>query len=250
MEAIDYLDWPPEKIVHCGIGIDERFQPLSLTPEAQRCLRSAVGLDRPFIMYTGGIDWRKNMEGLIEAFALLPPAQRAHYQLAIVCAVLEDERRALLAVARRFGLAARDVVLTGFVPDTDLIALYNLCELFVFPSFHEGFGLPVAEAMACGAAVIGANATSVPEVIGRPDALFDPTRPQAIAAAIAAVLNNEEFRQSLRRYGLVQARRYTWEKAAIHALTALEALPTSMAGRRAGPVSTEPRIQESTPATT
>ena len=77
----------------------------------------------------------------------------------------------LLAAASAAGLGADELVLTGYVPDPDLVGLYNLCSLFVCPSFHEGFGLPALEAMRCGAAVIGADATSLPEVIGWKDAL-------------------------------------------------------------------------------
>jgi hypothetical protein len=116
------------------------------------------------------------------------------------------------------------VVITGFVPEDDLVTLYNLCHLFVFPSLHEGFGLPALEAMACGAPVIGSNTSSIPEVIGWKDALFDPTRPSAIAEAIAGALANEGFRQELRNHGLRQARLFSWDESARRALAAFEQL--------------------------
>jgi glycosyltransferase involved in cell wall biosynthesis len=223
-EAIEHLGMAAGKIVTIDAGPDPCFRTIALAPEEERKVRTRTGLTRPFVMYTAGIDWRKNVSGLIESFALLPPALRMNYQLAIVCAVKPTEAAKLLDLARRLGLGNGDVVFTDFVTDEDLVKLYNLCHLFAFPSLHEGFGLPIVEAMACGAPVIGSNVSSIPEIIGCPDALFDPVHPAAIAEAMAAVLTNEEFRQSLRRHGLVQARRFTWENSARRALSALETL--------------------------
>jgi glycosyltransferase involved in cell wall biosynthesis len=223
-EAIERLGMAEDKIVTIDAGPDPCFRNIALAPAEEKEIRAQIGLDRPFIMYTAGIDWRKNVTGLIEAFALLPPPLRAKYQLAIVCAVKPDEAARLRDLARGLGLADAEVVLTGFVADDDLVKLYNLCHLFMFPSLHEGFGLPIVEAMACGAPVIGSNTSSIPDIIGCPDALFDPTRPAAIADAMKTVLTDEEFRQSLGRHGLVQARRFSWENSARRALAALETL--------------------------
>ena len=132
------------------------------------------GLQRPFLLYTGLADPRKNLERLIAAFALLPEELRTTYQLAIVGKVHEEDRERLLSLGQKHGLDNADVVCVGYVPDDDMRLLYNACALFVLPSLHEGFGLPLLEAMACGAPVIGSNCTSIPEIINREDALFDP----------------------------------------------------------------------------
>jgi glycosyltransferase involved in cell wall biosynthesis len=223
-EAMEQLGIAGEKIVAIRGGIQEIFRPLPPTPTQEQSLRLRLKLDRPFIMYTAGIEWRKNISGLMAAFAMLPTGLRSAYQLAIVCAAPAKEIKKRRKETRALGLAPDDVVFTDFVTDEDLVWLYNLCHLFVFPSLHEGFGLPVGEAMACGAPVIGSNRTAIPEVIGREDALFDPTRPKAIAEAMAAVLTDEEFRQALRRYGPIQARHFTWEESARRAIAALEKL--------------------------
>src|SRR5262245_40356148 len=97
--------------------------------------------------------------------------------------------------AARCGLRDDELVITGYVSDDDLVDLYNLCHVFVFPSLYEGFGLPALEAMACGAAVIGSNTSSIPEVIGRQEALFDPSRPADIAEALERLLGDEKFRR-------------------------------------------------------
>ncbi len=232
-EAISELYLPPERVINISSAIDASFAPRTLPPAQADGLRHRYGLVRPFLMYTGGIDLRKNIEGLIEAFAALPAALRNAHQLAIVCKVGDEERKRLVALAKRCGLGRDALVLTGYVPDADLVALYNLATAFVFPSLHEGFGLPALEAMACGTPVIGSNASSIPEVIGRADALFDPTDQTAMSAKIAQVLGDEDFRASLHSHGLAQARRFSWDASAEIALTGFEQLHESRQAGRA-----------------
>ena len=97
----------------------------------------------------------------------------------------------MLEFAREEGLEEGELILTGFVPEEDLLACYRACKLFIFPSWHEGFGLPALEAMLCGRAVIAANTSSLPEVIGREDALFDPFDTDAIVRKMAQVLSDD-----------------------------------------------------------
>ncbi|MEB4712614.1 glycosyltransferase family 1 protein, partial [Burkholderia contaminans] len=152
----------------------------------------------------------------------LPAELRKSHQLAIVCSIQPASRDALTRLARQVGLDAADVVCTGFVPDEDLLALYNLCRLFVFPSWHEGFGLPVLEAMRCGAPVIGANTSSVPEVIGWEEALFDPKSDDAIAQHMQRGLTDEGYRQALIEHGTRQAGKFSWDRSGRCALDAIE----------------------------
>jgi glycosyltransferase involved in cell wall biosynthesis len=232
-EAIGVLQLAPDTVVNISSAVDDIFRPRSLAPQAQVELLARHGLHRPFIMYTGGIDYRKNIEGLIEAYAALPGALRRQYQLAVVCSIHEPDRVRLTRLAAKCGLADDDLVLTGFVSDDDLVSLYNCTALFVFPSLHEGFGLPALEAMACGAAVIGSDASSIPEVIGRADALFDPTSVPAITAAMAGVLNDPAYAAELRAHGLVQSKKFSWDASARCALAAFE---ETHARRAAGPL--------------
>ncbi|HZX78323.1 glycosyltransferase [Lysobacter sp.] len=221
-EAIEHLEFSPDSVVNISSAADERFHRIDVTPEAERALRGKLGLMRPFVMYTGGIDYRKNIEGLIRAFASLPSEVRHAHQLAVVCSVTDDSRQALQAVARSAGLDESELVLTGFVSDEELVALYNLSTAFVFPSFHEGFGLPLLEAMHCGTPVIAADASSLPEVVGRSDALFNARSDQAMTAKMFEVLTNEAFRADLVRHGYEQARRFSWKESARRALGAFE----------------------------
>ncbi|SFN06962.1 glycosyltransferase [Variovorax sp. OV329] len=223
-EGIRYLGLDPLRCINVSTAADPQFRIEDVPAQRAQDLRQQYGLQRPFVMYTGGIDLRKNIEGLIRAFALLPATLRENYQLAIVCSARSQDKQTLLDLARAEGLADGDVVVTGFVPDDDLVTLYNLCHLFVFPSWHEGFGLPALEAMNCGAVVLGANTSSVPEVIGRSDALFDPHDPKAMAIKIGQGLTDEAFRNDLCKHALTQARKFSWRQSAQKALDGLERL--------------------------
>jgi glycosyltransferase involved in cell wall biosynthesis len=222
VEAMDALQLPAERVVNISSAVDQIFVPRPMTAQDELALRQRHGLGRPYIMYTGGIDYRKNIEGLIEAYAMLPAPLRKQYQLAVVCSIRPEDKVRLLALAASFNVPAGDVVLTGFVSDDDLVSLYNLTALFVFPSLHEGFGLPALEAMSCGVAAIGSNNSSIPEVIGRADALFDPTRVADIAAKMAQVLTTPAFAEDLRAHGLRQAKLFSWDASAKTALGAFE----------------------------
>ena len=126
--------------------------------------------------------------------------------------------------AKNAGLNSDELVVLGYVNRDELVKLYNLCKLYVFPSWHEGFGLPALEAMSCGAAVIGSNTTSLPEVIGNEDALFDPMSEDAIKNKIESVLTNKSFRNSLKQHGLEQAKKFSWDQCTSRAISAFEKL--------------------------
>lgn len=223
-EATEALQLRPEQVVNISAAVGSDFKPIHISSDQEAELRQRYRLYKPFVMYTGGIEHRKNIEGLISAFAPVNALFRSSLQLAIVCSVQPAERERLLNFAARDGLSPDDVVFTGFVPDEDLVRLYNLCRLFVFPSLHEGFGLPVLEAMACGAAVIAANNSSLPEIIGRDDTLFDATDQKAIAQAMVRALSDEDYRKDLRNYALRRCLDFSWQKSARRALSAFEEL--------------------------
>jgi glycosyltransferase involved in cell wall biosynthesis len=231
-EGIEHLDFPSERCVSISTDADSQFGPIAVSAEAERCLRERYGLTRNFVMYTGGIDHRKNIEGLIRAYARLSSQLRRTHQLAIVCSVQDDSRQRLSALAMDAGLTADEVILTGFVPEEDLIALYNLCAVFVFPSWHEGFGLPALEAMRCGAPVIAANLSSLPEVVGLEEALFDPHSEEAISRAIERVLVDTAFREQLVSHGKEQAKRFSWDESARRAIASMERTVTELKASR------------------
>jgi glycosyltransferase involved in cell wall biosynthesis len=221
-EAIEYLSFPKERTVNISTAADDQFVKRIITDEVESTIRKRYNLSNPFVMYTGGIDHRKNIDGLIRSFALIPEPVRKKHQLAIVCSIQPENSRWLGDVAMQHGLVKDEVILTGFVPEEDLIALYHLCKVFVFPSWHEGFGLPALEAMACGAPVIAANTSSLPEVIGRADALFDPHDDKMVAEKLEQVLSDNAYRVELIKHGMQQARKFSWGVSAKRAIAAFE----------------------------
>ncbi|WP_454784584.1 glycosyltransferase [Legionella sp. WA2024007413] len=221
-EALKYLNFSEDKIINISSAVDDYFKPIKITKEDE--IRARFGLTRSFILYTGGIDFRKNVEGLIRAYAKLPQDVRDEHQLVVVCSINNSEKKKLFSLAASQGLAIEELIFTGFVSNTDLLSLYNLCKIFVFPSLHEGFGLPVLEAMSCGQAVIGSNTSSIPEVIGREDNLFDPRDDESIANMLLKVLDNDDFRCELKHAALEQSKLFSWDISARKAINALEAL--------------------------
>ncbi|MFZ6711390.1 glycosyltransferase [Undibacterium sp. TC9W] len=221
-EGMDLLQLSPERVVSISSAVDEHFQVRSCSDEVMHALRARYGITRDMAMYTGGIDIRKNIDGLIQAYAGLPLAVRQQHQLAIVCSVQKADRERIAALVTQLQLAEDEIILTGFVPDEDLPLLYQDCKLFVFPSWHEGFGLPALEAMSCGAPVIAANTSSLPEVLEYPDALFDPRDITAITAKMLQVIEQPEFAARLREHGLQQCQKFSWDASAKKALHAIE----------------------------
>lgn len=221
-DAIEQLGIDPSRIVTIHGGVSPIFQPGN-DPGARHALAQRYGLLRPrFVLYTGGDDPRKNLEGLIAGYALLPHEVRRTCQLVIVCAVEASRQAMYRKLAHRHGLAPDEVIMTGFVPDEDLIDFYRACDAFVFPSLYEGLGLPVLEAMACGAPVIGGDNSSIRELITRSDALCDASSDASIGGAIARVLTDRGFSEDLRRYGQTRAQDFSWQRTGRSAFAAFE----------------------------
>lgn len=185
-------------------------------------VRERYNLRKKIILYTASFDQRKNQSALIEAFAALPPSIRASHQLAFVGNGWPDIYDRLLALGRTRGLDHDHIRFLGHVPDADLIWLYNICDIFVFPPKWEGLGMPALEARACGAVVIGSNTTSVPEVIGWDEALFDPDDSAAMSRTMLRAIVDQDFREENRRRGAELVTQYQWRLSADVACDAIE----------------------------
>ncbi|WP_448646093.1 glycosyltransferase [Pseudomonas mohnii] len=221
-EAIQYLGVDARNAVNISTAADTHFKVRSYSDSQKADVLARFGLNRAFVMYTGGIDHRKNIEGLIRSYARLPAITLEQHQLAVVCSVRPEDRARLEALAREHGLNRDQFVMTGFVSEDDLVALYNLCQAFIFPSWHEGFGLPALEAMSCGRAVVAANTSSLPEVVNNAQAMFDPLDDASITEKLREVLMDDSFRAQLEQHGLQQAKQFSWDKTAQRAIAALE----------------------------
>ncbi len=186
-----------------------------ITNEAQlKVVREAYGITRDYILSLCSIQPRKNLVRLIEAYSYLrqhqPETELPQLVLAGKKGWLEDD---VFRVAEQ-SPSAKDIVFTGYVADADLPALYSGAQCFVYPSYFEGFGLPVVEAMQCGAPVIAGNRTSLPEVVNGAGVLIDPFDHQDIANAIAHLLSDSAARDKLRELGLERAKAFNWLETA------------------------------------
>jgi glycosyltransferase involved in cell wall biosynthesis len=223
-EAIRLLKLESTRIRTISSAADSMFFPAKDSFSHTNSVAKRLGIVRPYLMHSSAFEPRKNFQGLIRAYAALPKTARANHQLVLVCKLETADRESLRSLTNGLGLALDEVVLPGFVADGDLVELYRGCHLFVFPSFHEGFGLPALEAMSCGAPTIGSNVTSIPEVIGRNDALFDPASFVDISALILKALSDPVFYQSLKCHAKTQAAKFSWDETALNAIDGMENL--------------------------
>ncbi len=167
----------------------------------------------PFILSVGDLQPRKNHVGLIEAFARLIRAN-PHLPHHLVLAGKKTWFAGRVHDAAKHSGVTDRIRFLGFVSDDDLLQLYNACELFCFPSFYEGFGLPVLEAMACGAAVVCSNTSAIPEVADGAALVFNPYHPDEIARTMLDLIVHTELRTRMRRLGLQRATQFSWQKTA------------------------------------
>ncbi|WP_428552179.1 glycosyltransferase family 4 protein [Pseudomonas edaphica] len=222
-EAVEYLSFPQDNVANISAAIGGQFHRRVFSAADAVSLLRRLGVEDKFILFApGGFDPRKNFSRLFEAYTNLKRELRDRYQLVIASKLHDQQRIELLDLAQKFGLKDSELVLTGYVEDEDLIALYSLASVFVFPSTHEGFGLPVLEAMACGAPVIGSNCSSVPEVIGLDEALFDPFSVVEISNKMTEALEDGAFREKLVAHALKQSAKFSWDESARKAIAALE----------------------------
>lgn len=220
-EALSALDFEPESIVTISGAYDGYFESSDQAKSDKETVWARLGISKPFVMYIGGADERKNLDRLIMAYGQLPQEVRHEHQLVFAGDMPDFRIEHYSKVAHDCGLADEELIFTGYIEDSEVLTLYNTCSLFVMPSLHEGFGIPPLEAMACGAPVIGADATSLTEVIGLKEALFDPYSVRAISSKMEHTLTNECFRARLIEHGQKHCRRFSWDESAKRALQAL-----------------------------
>jgi glycosyltransferase involved in cell wall biosynthesis len=223
-DAVEQLGIPESRITVIDCGVSERFSSLvGSKEEAITLLRGGIpGLREGFLLYVGGDDPRKNLLGAIRGYAELPHGVRRAHQLVIVCKLAPERMDELTAFALGLGVDAPDLLFTGYVSDAELAALYRSCALFVFPSIYEGAGLPILEAMSCGAPVAASRTSSIPEILGDLEATFDPEDPADVAACLRRVLGSPGELESLRERSQRRVEVYTWDRVASRTLEGYE----------------------------
>jgi glycosyltransferase involved in cell wall biosynthesis len=206
------LNISPKKIEIIYPGVDPGFQPIEKKAEGEKYLNEKYEIDCNYIVSNGGMDLRKNITGLITAFSMLPDEIKKNYKLVIVCRVTSNDVILFKNFAKMFNVADR-LIFTNYVPKKDLVMLYNYAELSVFPSWYEGFGLPVLESMACGTPVVCSNNSSLPEIVGDAGILVNPHSPKNIADGINNILSNLTLKAELAQQGLERSKKFEWSKA-------------------------------------
>lgn len=219
-ECQSHLPSNGKSFINVSTAIESHFKPLYLDQEELENLKQKFGITRPFIFYTGGSEEHKNLPRLIQAFAALESSTRRKYQL--VFGGRQNMEQELRKIAQQYKLKDQDLVFTGYIGDGDLVRMYNACRLVAFPSWMEGFGLPVLEAMSCGVPVICGNRSSLPEIIGLADAMFDPFDVQSISSTLQSGLEDEIFRSTLVAHGLERAKLFSWDATARKAIEGFE----------------------------
>ncbi len=201
---------PAERISYAHCGVSEEFAPPGEARDLSPILRK-YGLSRPYVLFVGRIEPRKNLSGLIKAFERLVKEGGVPHKLAVAGmrdGLFSAHFSAMTAAARE------RVVFTGRVEQEDLPLVYAGADLLAYPSFAEGFGLPIIEAMACGTPVVCSDTSSMPEAGGEAALYADPADPAAIAAAMGRVLRDGNLARSMREKGLRHARAFRWEHTA------------------------------------
>jgi glycosyltransferase involved in cell wall biosynthesis len=220
------MDVEPERVSVLQPGVEGRFAPVK-DAGILRAVQRKYQLPERFVMGLGTLQPRKNFDGLVKAFGQLVrdmsefrPSQSMHLVIAGGKGWMSED---IVQSVSDLRLEQR-VHFPGFVNDEDLPALYSLAEVFAFPSWYEGFGLPVLEAMACGTPVVAADNSSLPEAVGEAGILVPADDLSALAGALADLVTDESLRASLVPAGQAQAKRFTWEAAARQLLQEYESL--------------------------
>jgi glycosyltransferase involved in cell wall biosynthesis len=203
----------PEKISAIPLAAPAHFRPVWNEEELQR-VRQTYGIEGEYILSVGTIQPRKNLSRLVAAYSRLrwakPEVKLPKLVLAGKCAWLYDETLRTIKELK----ISDSVILTGYVPETDLPALYSGARCFIYPSYFEGFGLPPLEAMQCGAPVIVGDRTSLPEVVGDAGLLVDPFDVESLAKAMETLISDSSLREELSVKGLARAKLFDWRETA------------------------------------
>lgn len=205
---------PREKIRVIPSGVDERFAPMNRNDLTLLAVQEKYHLPYKFFLYLGTIEPRKNLESLLKAFEVFRRTaigEMAKYEL--VLAGRPGWNYEALFKAIEESPVKEAIHLIGFVDDADKPALYNLANVFIYPSFYEGFGFPPLEALASGTPVIASHSAALPEVIGEAGVLIDPYRPDEILQALREIAKDKNFQMKLHARALVQRQRFTWSKS-------------------------------------
>jgi glycosyltransferase involved in cell wall biosynthesis len=202
-------DSPKLKTIYCGVS--EHFKPVNDQQEISR-IKEKYCLPERFFFFLGNTDPKKNTKGTLKAYADFVKARGTSIRL-VIADYGKDELSHLLSELHEQSLCA-SIDLIGYVPNSDLPVVYNLCEIFLYPSFRESFGIPILEAMACGTPVITSKTASMPEVASDAALITDPFSPGEITNAMMRIMDDAELKSALLKKGFDQSAKFSWKSMA------------------------------------
>jgi glycosyltransferase involved in cell wall biosynthesis len=207
----DFFQIKDDRLVAVYNGVGEHFRVIE-SKETLRAIKKLYNLPERFLFFLGNTDPKKNTKGVLEAFALF--LEKSGMDIPLIMPDFgEKELQKLLSAINR-PLLREKIQLTGYIKNTDLPAIFNLCEVFLYPSLRESFGIPMLEAMGCGAPVITSTTSSMPEVSGGAALLVDPHNPAEIAEALIRIIGDEKLKNELISKGMERVRAFSWQKMA------------------------------------
>ena len=225
-DLVSFLNFNGDNIEVIWGAPSDMFQKIEVSEQEQKAIRKKYKLKDRFIMCTGGDDERKNIAGLIEAYGKLPLELTAKYGLAIVCKLQDVSVKRYKALAQEYGVS-KEVVLTNFVSDKELVQLYNMSTLVAFPSKYEGFGLPVTEAWACGKPVLTANNSSLCQIAGDAATLVNANDVEDIAKGLEVALKEENLK-IMSTKGEKRVKQFQWPVVAGYAIKCINQLKSTI----------------------
>lgn len=214
-DILKFFPIEEDKVFVTPLATDMKYRPLD-KEWCRYMIEKKMNIKKPFILYIGGFSPRKNVRSLIMAFSKVYPNLNKDYAL-VITGSLRDEGNSLKELCSNLQISSQ-VIFTGFVEEDMLPILYNGAELFVYPSYYEGFGLPPLEAMSCGTPVITSNVSSIPEVVGDAGILIDPYDTTNLMKALENTLGDEKLKERLSQAGLNRAAQYSWKRTAAETL--------------------------------
>jgi len=226
-DIVKYLSYPEEKIFVVYLAPAAIFKPIT-NHQSLITISKKYHLPQEFILYVGDVNWNKNTPGLVKACekvkiplvivgkqAAEKNFDRSHPENQDLVWLQEKYQSSIINHKQSLLLRNQSsIFLTGFVPEEDLVKIYNLATVYCQPSFYEGFGLPVLEAMACGCPTVVAKTSSLPEICGSVAIMVDPYREDDIAEGLDKVMQDQKTRDTLIKRGLVQVKKFSWGKTA------------------------------------
>lgn len=207
----DALNLPPDRVRTVYNACGSHFVPIH-DKEALESFRLELGLPEKFLLFLGNTDPKKNLPNVMRALAILKGKNQLHHKIVMPDFGKPELEKLLVAIGAPSLID--DIMLTGYVHNSRLPLLYNLADVFLYPSLRESFGIPILEAMACGIPVITSNTSAMPEVAGDGALLINPHQPDDIAAMIGKVLSDSALRQSTIDYGIARAAQFSWRTTA------------------------------------